>query len=87
LELCETLADPLQPCVAIFNGGWVRVFQREPVFDRYADGIALFDPVGHNVHPQEAIRYCSIVPPAGIEYMLSLLTLVIEAVSLVDPSA
>jgi len=45
LGLCETLADPLQPCVAIFNGGWVRVFQREPVFDRYADGIvSLVDP-------------------------------------------
>lgn len=62
-------------------------FRREPAFDGHADGVALFDPVGHNVHPQEAIRYCSIVPTAGIEYMLSLLTLVIEAVSLVDLSA
>jgi hypothetical protein len=65
----------------------VRVFQREPAFDGHADGVALFDPVGHNVHSQEAIRYCSIMPPPWIKYMLGLLTLVIEAVSLVDPSA
>ena len=56
LELCETLADPLHPCIAIFNGDWVQVFRREPVFDRHADGVALFDSVGHNVHPQGAIR-------------------------------
>lgn len=64
----------------------MRVFQREPAFDGHADGVALFDPVGHNFHPQEVIRYCSIMPP-WINYMLGLLTLVAGAVSLVDLSA